>query len=46
MDVEELCGAAVEAHALALVELALTVVIGYALLLADLVQAGEKGRLC
>lgn len=39
MDVKELGGAAVEANALALVELALAVVGGDALCLADLVQA-------
>lgn len=38
MDVKELGGAAIEAHALALVQLALTVVGGDALGLADLVE--------
>lgn len=39
VDVEEFGGAAIEAHALALVELALAVLGGDALLLADLVEA-------
>lgn len=38
MDIEELGGAAVQANTLALVELALAIVGGDALLLADLVQ--------
>ena len=44
MDVEELCGAPVEADALALVDLALAVVGGDALLLAGLCETGEVAR--
>ena len=41
VDVEELGSAPVETHALALVELALVVVVGNALLLAHLREAGD-----
>lgn len=45
MDVEELGGAAVQTHALALVELTLAVVGGDAFGLADFVQAVRCGVL-
>lgn len=43
MDVEELGGAPVEADGLALVDLALEVVVGDALLRAGLVKTGYRG---
>lgn len=44
MHVEKLGGAPIQAHALTLVELGLPVVVGNALLLADLVQATDSHR--